>query len=106
LKRDKAKAESESGKYLHPSTCRFFASGELIHRTHCFGYLVSRPASTFSNPSVPMMGTPFPPRRADVRRESEVRGFVNGCVRRYGRIDIAFNNAGFGPQSPKDGGRY
>lgn len=32
--------------------------------------------------------------QADVRREEEVEAFVNGCVQRYGRIDIAFNNAG------------
>lgn len=32
--------------------------------------------------------------RADVRRESEVAAFVAACVRRYGRIDVAFNNAG------------
>lgn len=32
--------------------------------------------------------------RADVRRESDVRDFINGCVQKYGRIDIAFNNAG------------
>lgn len=32
--------------------------------------------------------------RADVRREADVQAFINGCVARYGRIDIAFNNAG------------
>ncbi|MBD2103874.1 SDR family NAD(P)-dependent oxidoreductase [Leptolyngbya sp. FACHB-261] len=32
--------------------------------------------------------------QADVRKEGEVRNFVNGCVQKYGRIDIAFNNAG------------
>jgi NAD(P)-dependent dehydrogenase (short-subunit alcohol dehydrogenase family) len=32
--------------------------------------------------------------RADVRREQEVAAFVDACVRRYGRVDIAFNNAG------------
>jgi len=32
--------------------------------------------------------------RADVRREEDVATFVQGCVRRYGRIDIALNNAG------------
>ncbi|MFK3978824.1 SDR family NAD(P)-dependent oxidoreductase [Micromonospora sp. NPDC050397] len=32
--------------------------------------------------------------RADVRREQDVAAFVDTCVRRYGRIDIAFNNAG------------
>lgn len=33
-------------------------------------------------------------RRADVRRHEEVLGLVEACVELYGRIDIAFNNAG------------
>ncbi|MFC4009347.1 SDR family NAD(P)-dependent oxidoreductase [Nonomuraea purpurea] len=37
--------------------------------------------------------------RADVSKKAEVRAFVNGCVSAYGRIDIAFNNAGI--ESPK-----
>lgn len=32
--------------------------------------------------------------RADVREEPQVRDFVAACVARYGRIDVAFNNAG------------
>lgn len=32
--------------------------------------------------------------QADVRREADVKAFVDGCVKKYGRIDIAFNNAG------------
>jgi NAD(P)-dependent dehydrogenase (short-subunit alcohol dehydrogenase family) len=32
--------------------------------------------------------------RADVRIENDVKAFVDGCVEQYGRIDIAFNNAG------------
>jgi NAD(P)-dependent dehydrogenase (short-subunit alcohol dehydrogenase family) len=32
--------------------------------------------------------------KADARNETEVQAFVNECVQRYGRIDIAFNNAG------------
>ncbi len=32
--------------------------------------------------------------RADVREPDQVRGFVDGCVETYGRIDVAFNNAG------------
>lgn len=31
---------------------------------------------------------------ADVRNEAEIKAFVDGCVDRYGKIDIAFNNAG------------
>ncbi|HEU4510731.1 MAG TPA: SDR family oxidoreductase [Pyrinomonadaceae bacterium] len=33
--------------------------------------------------------------RADVTREAEVKAFIDEAVRRYGRIDIAFNNAGY-----------
>lgn len=32
--------------------------------------------------------------RADVREEEQVQAFVDGCVDTYGRIDVAFNNAG------------
>jgi NAD(P)-dependent dehydrogenase (short-subunit alcohol dehydrogenase family) len=32
--------------------------------------------------------------RADVRSEEDVKAFVNVCVEKYRRIDIAFNNAG------------
>jgi NAD(P)-dependent dehydrogenase (short-subunit alcohol dehydrogenase family) len=32
--------------------------------------------------------------RTDVRREEDVKAFVETCVQKYGRIDIAFNNAG------------
>lgn len=32
--------------------------------------------------------------RADVRVEDDVKAFVNNCVEQYGRLDIAFNNAG------------
>lgn len=38
-------------------------------------------------------------RRADVRHENEVRDLVDACVRRYGRLDIAVNNAGI--ESPR-----
>ncbi|WP_199813937.1 SDR family NAD(P)-dependent oxidoreductase [Streptomyces sp. NRRL F-5135] len=37
--------------------------------------------------------------RADVRRESEVRDLVRACVSRYGRLDVAGNNAGV--ESPR-----
>jgi NAD(P)-dependent dehydrogenase (short-subunit alcohol dehydrogenase family) len=32
--------------------------------------------------------------QADVTKERDVRDFINGCVEKHGRIDIAFNNAG------------
>ncbi|RCJ18374.1 hypothetical protein A6S26_29055 [Nostoc sp. ATCC 43529] len=32
--------------------------------------------------------------RADVRKEEDVKALIQSCVQKYGRIDIAFNNAG------------
>lgn len=32
--------------------------------------------------------------RADVRQAEQVKAFVDACVAKYGRLDIAFNNAG------------
>lgn len=32
--------------------------------------------------------------KADVRQAEEVKAFVDACVAKYGRLDIAFNNAG------------
>jgi NAD(P)-dependent dehydrogenase (short-subunit alcohol dehydrogenase family) len=40
--------------------------------------------------------------RCDVSREDEVEAMVQKCVEIYGRLDLAFNNAGVGP----DGARY
>lgn len=37
--------------------------------------------------------------KADVRNESEVRAFIDAAVKKYGKLDIAFNNAGI--ESPK-----
>lgn len=34
--------------------------------------------------------------RADVRDAAQVKAFVDATVRRYGKLDIAFNNAGIG----------
>ncbi|MBW4572633.1 MAG: glucose 1-dehydrogenase [Tolypothrix carrinoi HA7290-LM1] len=38
--------------------------------------------------------------RADVRNEQDIQSFVGTCVQKYGRVDIAFNNAGV-ESSPK-----
>jgi NAD(P)-dependent dehydrogenase (short-subunit alcohol dehydrogenase family) len=38
--------------------------------------------------------------RADVRNENDVKAFVNGVADRYGRIDVAFNNAGITLERP------
>lgn len=32
--------------------------------------------------------------RADVRKEEDVKAFIDGTVARFGRLDVAFNNAG------------
>ncbi|MBE9104207.1 glucose 1-dehydrogenase [Nostoc cf. edaphicum LEGE 07299] len=32
--------------------------------------------------------------RADVRKSEDIKAFVDACVAKYGRLDIAFNNAG------------
>jgi NAD(P)-dependent dehydrogenase (short-subunit alcohol dehydrogenase family) len=38
--------------------------------------------------------------RADVRIEGDVRSFVDGVGQRYGRLDVAFNNAGITLEKP------
>jgi len=38
--------------------------------------------------------------RADVREESSVKTFVEQAVRQYGRLDVAFNNAGITLEKP------
>jgi NADP-dependent 3-hydroxy acid dehydrogenase YdfG len=42
--------------------------------------------------------------KADVRKAEEVKAFVDGCVAKYGGLDIAFNNAGvdYPPQAIAD----
>ncbi len=32
--------------------------------------------------------------QADVRNAKQMKGFVEGCITKYGRLDVAFNNAG------------
>ncbi|MBN8939988.1 MAG: SDR family oxidoreductase [Rhizobiales bacterium] len=38
--------------------------------------------------------------RADVRSERDVKAFVDGAVGKYGRLDVAFNNAGITLEKP------
>jgi hypothetical protein len=38
--------------------------------------------------------------RADVRNESDVKAFVDQVVQKYGRLDVAFNNAGITVEKP------
>jgi NAD(P)-dependent dehydrogenase (short-subunit alcohol dehydrogenase family) len=39
--------------------------------------------------------------QADVRKEEDIKAFTETCVQKYGRIDIAFNNAGIESPSNK-----
>jgi NAD(P)-dependent dehydrogenase (short-subunit alcohol dehydrogenase family) len=39
--------------------------------------------------------------RCDVSRAAEVEAMVDKCVRQYGRLDYAFNNAGIGPDGKR-----
>jgi NAD(P)-dependent dehydrogenase (short-subunit alcohol dehydrogenase family) len=39
--------------------------------------------------------------RCDVSKEDEVRAMVETCVKTYGRLDFAFNNAGVGPDGKR-----
>jgi NAD(P)-dependent dehydrogenase (short-subunit alcohol dehydrogenase family) len=38
--------------------------------------------------------------RADVRNESEVKAFIDRTIENYGRLDVAFNNAGISIEKP------
>ena len=38
--------------------------------------------------------------KVDIRDEDAVRSMVDGCVKRFGRLDVGFNNAGLGHFSP------
>jgi NAD(P)-dependent dehydrogenase (short-subunit alcohol dehydrogenase family) len=39
--------------------------------------------------------------RCDVSKEADVRAMIEECVRLYGRLDFAFNNAGIGPDGKR-----
>jgi NAD(P)-dependent dehydrogenase (short-subunit alcohol dehydrogenase family) len=39
--------------------------------------------------------------QCDVSKEADVKALVDECVRRYGRLDFAFNNAGIGPDGKR-----
>ncbi|WP_254721885.1 SDR family NAD(P)-dependent oxidoreductase [Kovacikia minuta] len=72
------------------ATARAFAvEGAIVHfcgRREALGEQVAQ--------SIQDAGGKATYQRADVRIEDDVKAFVNGCVKQYGRIDIAFNNAG------------
>ncbi len=72
------------------ATARAFAKqGALVHfcgRREALGAQVAQ--------SIQAAGGRASYQKADVRVEDEVKALVETCVQRYGRIDIAFNNAG------------
>lgn len=72
------------------ATARAFAhEGAIVHfcgRREALGQKVAQ--------SINAVGGRATYQRADVRLEDDVKTFVDACVKRYGRIDIAFNNAG------------
>jgi NAD(P)-dependent dehydrogenase (short-subunit alcohol dehydrogenase family) len=39
--------------------------------------------------------------KCDVSRAADVEALIEGCVRTYGRLDYAFNNAGIGPDGKR-----
>ncbi|MEO0837136.1 MAG: SDR family NAD(P)-dependent oxidoreductase [Cyanobacteria bacterium J06642_3] len=72
------------------ATARAFAAeGATVHscgRREQLGQQVA--------PSITDAGGKATYQKADVRIEDEVKNFVDSCVQRYGKIDVAFNNAG------------
>lgn len=72
------------------ATARAFAQeGAIVHfcgRREALGAKVAQEINT--------MGGRASYQKADVRSEQDVKSFIDICVQRYGRIDIAFNNAG------------
>lgn len=72
------------------ATARSFAAeGATVHfcgRREALGEQVAQ--------SIRDVGGKATYQRADVRVEEDVQAFVNTCIEQYGRIDIAFNNAG------------
>jgi NAD(P)-dependent dehydrogenase (short-subunit alcohol dehydrogenase family) len=72
------------------ATARAFAAeGAIVHfcgRREALGEQVAQ--------SIRDAGGQATYQRADVRVENDVKAFVDNCVEQYGRLDIAFNNAG------------
>ncbi len=72
------------------ATARAFAKeGATVHfcgRREALGAKVAQ--------EINAMGGRASYQKADVRNEQDVKSFIDTCVQKYGRIDIAFNNAG------------
>jgi NAD(P)-dependent dehydrogenase (short-subunit alcohol dehydrogenase family) len=78
------------------TTARMFAKeGAIVHfcgRREALGNKIAREIND--------RGGRASYQRADVRNQQEIKSFVDTCAQKYGRIDIAFNNAGV-ESSPK-----
>lgn len=72
------------------ATARAFAKeGAFVHfcgRREALGEKVAQEINT--------QGGRASYQKADVRKEQDIKSFIDTCVQKYGRIDIAFNNAG------------
>lgn len=72
------------------ATARAFAKeGATVHfcgRREALGAKVAQ--------EINAMGGRATYQKADVRNEQDVKSFIDTCVQKYGRLDIAFNNAG------------
>lgn len=72
------------------ATARAFAQeGAIVHfcgRREALGEKVAQ--------EINAMGGRASYQKADVRSKQDVKSFIDTCTQRYGRIDIAFNNAG------------
>jgi len=72
------------------TTARMFAKeGAIIHfcgRREALGNKIAQ--------EINAQGGRASYQRADVRNEQDVKSFIDRCIQKHGRIDIAFNNAG------------
>ena len=72
------------------ATARIFArEGAIVHfcgRREALGNRIAQ--------EITAQGGRASYQRADVRNEQDVKSFVDTCIKKYGRIDVAFNNAG------------
>lgn len=78
------------------ATARAFAKeGAIVHFCGRRERLGEQVASSIQN-----AGGKASYQRADVKIDRDVKAFVDTCVKRYGKIDIAFNNAGIETRKP------
>jgi NAD(P)-dependent dehydrogenase (short-subunit alcohol dehydrogenase family) len=79
------------------ATAKAFASeGAIVHfcgRREALGIKVQE--------SIIAAGGKASYQKADVRIEQDIKALVDGCVKKYGKIDLAFNNAGIESPSNK-----